>query len=49
MPFSIHQLIFGNNCNEIQQKRTITWEQRKFDYVFDFAIPNNALSRAELN
>ena len=28
---------------------TDAWEQRKFDYVFDFAIPNNALSRAELN
>ena len=28
---------------------TDDWEQRKFDYVFNFAIPNNTLSRAELN
>ena len=27
----------------------ITWEQRKFDEVFDCTIPNNTLSRAELN
>ena len=26
-----------------------TWEQRKFDEVFDCTIPNNTLSRAELN
>ena len=25
------------------------WEQRKFDEVFDCTIPNNTLSRAELN
>ena len=28
---------------------TNTWEQRKFDEVFDCTIPNNTLSRAELN
>ena len=27
----------------------ITWEQRKFDEVFDCTIPNNTLSRSELN
>ena len=27
----------------------ISWEQRKFDEVFDCTIPNNTLSRAELN
>ena len=27
----------------------LTWEQRKFDEVFDCTIPNNTLSRAELN
>ena len=26
----------------------ITWEQRKFDEVFDCTVPNNTLSRAEL-
>lgn len=26
-----------------------TWEQRKFDIVFDCTIPNNTLSRAELS
>ena len=28
---------------------TDPWEQRKFDEVFDCTIPNNTLSRAELN
>lgn len=28
---------------------TEAWEQRKFDEVFDCTIPNNTLSRAELN
>lgn len=28
---------------------TLYWEQRKFDEVFDCTIPNNTLSRAELN
>ena len=31
------------------QKHKTTWEQRKFDEVFDCTIPNNTLSRAELN
>ena len=26
-----------------------TWEQRKLDEAFDFTVPNNTLSRAELN
>ena len=30
-------------------KITHPWEQRKFDEVFDCTIPNNTLSRAELN
>ena len=28
---------------------TPTWEQRKLDEEFDFTVPNNTLSRAELN
>ena len=28
---------------------TISWEQRKFDEVFDCTVPNNTLSRAELS
>ena len=28
---------------------TDTWEQRKFDEVFDCTVPNNTLSRAELS
>lgn len=28
---------------------TDPWEQRKLDEAFDFTVPNNTLSRAELN
>ena len=28
---------------------TLSWEQRKFDEVFDCSVPNNTLSRAELS
>ena len=28
---------------------TLAWEQRKLGEVFDFSVPNNTLSRAELN
>jgi len=28
---------------------TLSWEQRKFDEVFDCTVPNNTLSRAELS
>ena len=40
----------GSNVPEIRFKGfTEAWEQRKFDEVFDCTIPNNTLSRAELN
>ena len=40
----------GSNIPEIRFKGfTDPWEQRKFDEVFDCTIPNNTLSRAELN
>ena len=40
----------GSNVPEIRFKGfSDTWEQRKFDEVFDCTIPNNTLSRAELN
>ena len=32
-----------------KSKNTPTWEQRKLDEAFDFTVPNNTLSRAELN
>ena len=40
----------GKNVPEIRFSGfTEAWEQRKFDEVFDCTIPNNTLSRAELN
>lgn len=40
----------GSNVPEIRFAGfTEAWEQRKFDEVFDCTIPNNTLSRAELN
>lgn len=40
----------GKNIPEIRFAGfTEAWEQRKFDEVFDCTIPNNTLSRAELN
>lgn len=40
----------GSNVPEIRFKGfSDAWEQRKFDEVFDCTIPNNTLSRAELN
>ena len=40
----------GSSYPEIRFKGfTDPWEQRKFDEVFDCTIPNNTLSRAELN
>ena len=33
----------------LNPKEAISWEQRKFDEVFDCTIPNNTLSRSELN
>ena len=40
----------GQAVPEIRFKGfTGVWEQRKFDEVFDCTIPNNTLSRAELN
>ena len=39
-----------NNIPEVRFAGfTDAWEQRKFDEVFDCTIPNNTLSRAELN
>ena len=36
--------------NNLKQKHTFfSWEQRKFDEVFDCTVPNNTLSRAELS
>ena len=32
-----------------RSQNTPTWEQRKLDEEFDFTVPNNTLSRAELN
>ena len=49
---TLHQREFVFLCKEkIEIIRYIknTWEQRKFDEVFDCTIPNNTLSRAELN
>ena len=40
----------GSNVPEIRFKGfSDAWEQRKFDEVFDCTIPNNTLSRSELN
>ena len=60
MIFSIKPQIFELKCvfSYFRLKTHITlllpvyvhsWEQRKFDEVFDCTIPNNTLSRAELN
>ena len=47
------QKMFPQNGQSVPQIRfsgfTEDWEQRKFDEVFDCTIPNNTLSRAELN
>ena len=32
-----------------KKRNTSSWEQRKFDEVFDCTVPNNTLSRAELS
>ena len=40
----------GESVPEIRFKGfTDPWEQRKLDEAFDFTVPNNTLSRAELN
>ena len=45
--------MFPKNGEAVPEMRfdgfTEPWEQRKFDEVFDCTIPNNTLSRAELN
>ena len=49
---TLHQREFVFLCKEkIEIIRYIknTWEQRKFDEVFDCTVPNNTLSRAELS
>ena len=35
--------------NRFDGKKPLSWEQRKFDEVFDCTVPNNTLSRAELS
>ena len=40
----------GRLISTVNKKRiTSSWEQRKFDEVFDCTVPNNTLSRAELS
>ena len=53
---TLHQRKCANLCSPSQvvfsllfATSTFSWEQRKFDEVFDCTIPNNTLSRAELN
>ena len=50
---SMLEKMFPKNGSNIPEIRfagfTDAWEQRKFDEVFDCTIPNNTLSRAELN
>lgn len=50
---SMLEKMFPKNGSDVPEIRfkgfTDAWEQRKFDEVFDCTIPNNTLSRAELN
>ena len=46
---TLHQRKCQIDGCRFQSPLAITWEQRKFDEVFDCTIPNNTLSRAELN
>lgn len=50
---SMLEKMFPKNGSDVPEIRfkgfTDAWEQRKFDEVFDCTIPNNTLSRSELN
>ena len=53
---TLHQRKCANLCSPSQVvfsllfvTSTFSWEQRKFDEVFDCTVPNNTLSRAELS
>ncbi len=46
---TLHQRNSADFVSRFFSDFTNTWEQRKFDEVFDCTIPNNTLSRAELN
>lgn len=46
---TLHQRKCQINGCRFQSPLAITWEQRKFDEVFDCTVPNNTLSRAELS
>lgn len=50
---SMLEKMFPKNGRDVPEIRfkgfTDAWEQRKFDEVFDCTIPNNTLSRSELN
>ena len=53
---TLHQRKCANLCSPSQvvfsllfATSTFSWEQRKFDEVFDCTVPNNTLSRAELS
>ena len=41
--------LFQASISMIFTASTFSWEQRKFDEVFDCTVPNNTLSRAELS
>lgn len=46
---TLHQRKCQIDDCRFQSPLAITWEQRKFDEVFDCTVPNNTLSRAELS
>ena len=46
---TLHQRKCQIDGCRFQSPLAITWEQRKFDEVFDCTVPNNTLSRAELS
>ena len=46
---TLHQRNSADFVSRFLSDFTNTWEQRKFDEVFDCTIPNNTLSRSELN
>lgn len=53
---TLHQRKYADLCSPSQvvfsllfATSTFSWEQRKFDEVFDCTVPNNTLSRAELS
>lgn len=46
---TLHQRNSADFVSRFFSDFTNTWEQRKFDEVFDCTVPNNTLSRAELS